>query len=118
MIMGDLTVYSFKIEKERLERAKRFFTRQGALLQDSLRDLIYVAADCDKCIELYEEDASIGELQSAFTTLLANCKNTWHLNSLLQEAVMKIAEISKVPLDYIANVLGEARRLKPAVRKI
>jgi len=117
--MGDLTVYSFKIDKVQLERAKRFFTRQGTLLQDSLRDLIDVAADCEKCLELYEEDASIGELQSAFTTLLAKCKNTWHLNSLLQDAVMKIAKMSKVPLDFIANVLDEARRIKPAtVRRI
>ena len=116
--MGDLTVYSFKVKKEQLDRSKRFFVRQGALLQDSLRDLISVAADWERCLELHEEDASIGELQSAFATLLVNSKATWYLNSLLHEAVMKIAEICKVPLDFITNVLEEARRLKPAVRKI
>lgn len=116
--MGDLTVYSFKVKKEQLDRSKRFFVRQGALLQDSLRDLISVAADCERCLELHEEDASISELQSAFATLLANCKNTWHLNSLLQEAVIKTAKICKVPLDFITNVLGEAQRVKPAARRI
>jgi len=116
--MGESAVYSFKVDKEQLERAKRFFNRQGALLQDSLRDLIDVAAECELCLELHEEDASIGELQSAFATLLANCKNTWHLTSLLQDAVMKIAETCKVPLDFISNVLGEARRAKPETRRI
>lgn len=113
--MGDLIVYSFKVEKEQLKRAKRFLVRQGALLQDSLRDFIEVAADCEQCLELHEEEASISELQSAFATLLAKSKDAWYLNSLLQEAVMKIAKISKVPLDFIMNVLGEARRIKPVV---
>ncbi len=116
--MGNLIVYSFKVNKEQLKCAKRFFDRQGSLLQHSLRDIIDVAANCERCLELHEEDASISELQSAFATLLANCKNTWHLGSLLEEAVMKIATICKVPLDYINNVLGEARRVKPAVRRI
>jgi len=88
------------------------------LLQESLRDFIDVAADCEQCLELHEEDASIGELQSAFTTLLAKCKETWHLNNILQESVMRIAKLSKVPLDFITNVLLEARRIKPAVRRI
>jgi len=113
--MGKLIVYSFKVEKERLEHAKRFFTRQGAALQDSLRDLIEVAADCEECFELHEEEASIGELQSAFATLLAHTKQAWHLTGLLQGAVMKLAEICKVPVDFIMNVLGEARRVKPVV---
>ena len=113
--MGKLTVYSFKVDKEQLDRAKRFFVRQGTPLQHTLRDLIHVAADCENCLELHEEDASIGELQSAFATLLANCKATWYLNSLLREAVMKIAKMCQVPLDFISNVLGEAQRVKPAV---
>jgi len=116
--MGKLIVYSFKVEKERLERAKRFCIRQGAALQDSLRDLIEVAADCEECFELHEEEASLSELQSAFATLLAHTKQAWHLTGLLQGAVMKLAEICKVPVDFIMNVLGEARRMKPvAVRK-
>ena len=116
--MGKLIVYSFKVEKERLERAKRFFARQGAALQDSLRDLIEVAADCEECFELHEDEASISELQSAFATLLAHTKQAWLLTGLLQGAVMKLAEICKVPVDFIMNVLGEARRMKPvAVRK-
>lgn len=113
--MGKLIVYSFKVEKERLERAKRFFTRQEAALQDSLRDLIEVAAGCEECFELHEEEASISELQSAFATLLAHTKQAWHLTGLLQEAVMKLAEVCKVPVDFIMNVLGEARRMKPVV---
>jgi hypothetical protein len=116
--MGGLIVYSLKVEKEQLERAKRFLNRKGALLQDSLRDFIDVAAECEQCLELQEEDAPISELQSAFATLLAKCKNAWYFNSLLQEAVMKIAKMSKVPLDFITNVLGEAQRLKSAVRRL
>ncbi|MCK5434705.1 MAG: hypothetical protein KAI42_05445 [Dehalococcoidales bacterium] len=111
--MSDPTVYSFKVDKEQLDRAKRFFAQQGVLLQDGLRDLIDVAADCEQCLELHEDDAPIGELQSAFTTLLANSKNTWHLNSVLQEAVLEIAKTTKMPMDVIVNVLGEARRIKP-----
>ena len=116
--MSNLIVYSFKVEKEQLERAKRFFNRQGTLLQDSLRGFIDVAADCERCLELHEEDASIGELQSAFATLLANSKGTWYLSSLLHEAVMTIARICKVPLDFINNVLEESQRLKPKTRRI
>ena len=115
--MGELTVYSFKVDKDQLERAKRFFDRQGTTLQHNLRDLIDIAANCENCLELYEEDASIEELQSAFATLLANSKPTWYLSSLLREAVMNIARICKVPLDFITNVLGEAQRVKPAARR-
>lgn len=117
--MGNLIVYSFKVNKEQLKRAKKFLARQGVLLQDSLRDFIDTAAECEQCLELQEEDASVSELQSAFTTLLAKCKEIWHLNGLIQETVLKIAEISKVPLDYIMNVVGEAQRVrvKVAVRK-
>jgi len=116
--MGRLIVYSFKVEKEKLERAKEFFTRQGAALQDGLRDLVEVAADCEQCLVLEEEGASTSELQSAFTSLLAHAKNAWHLNGVLQEAVLKIARISEVPLAFIMNVLDEARRVKPAVLKV
>ena len=116
--MDGITVYSFKVEKEKLERAKRFFSRQGAPLQNNLRDLIDVAADCEKCLELHEEDATLSELQSAFANLLVNSKNTWHLNSLLREAVMNIAKICKLPLDFITNVVGEAQRAKPVMRRI
>ena len=116
--MGELTVYSFKVDKGQLNLAKRFFDRQGAPLQNSMRDLIDVAADCEKCLELQEEDASLSELQSAFATLLANCKATWYLSNLLQEAVMRLAKVCKVPLDFITNVLGEAQRVKPATRRI
>ena len=108
--MSSSNVYSFKVDKEQLDRAKRFVARQGVPLQDSLRDLIDVAADCEQCLELYEKDAPIGELQSAFTSLLANSKNTWHLNSVLREAVLKIAKTTKMPMDVIANVMGEASR--------
>ncbi len=116
--MNELTVYSFKVNKGQLNLAKRFFDRQGTLLQHSLRDLIHVAADCEKCLELHEEDASLGEMQSAFATLLASCRATSYMSSLLQDAVMKIAKMCKVPLDFITNVLVEAQRVKPAVRRI
>ena len=112
--MGRLIVYSFKVEKEKLERAKKFFGRQGAALQGSLRDLIDVAAECEECLVLKEEGAPTSELQSAFATLLAAAKNAWHLNGLLQEAVLKIAKVCEVPADFIMNVLGEARRIRPA----
>ena len=116
--MGSLTIYSFKVDKDQLERAKRFFNRQGTPLQNNLRDLIDVAADCEKCLELYEEDATLSEIQSAFATLLVNSKNTWHLNNLLREAVINIANICKLPLDFITNVLSEAQRVKPVPRQI
>ncbi|MFC2024696.1 hypothetical protein ACFLTJ_03915 [Chloroflexota bacterium] len=57
-------------------------------------------------------------MQSAFATLLADCKSPWHLGSLLQEAIMKIANNCKVPMEFITNVLDEAQRVKPAVRRI
>ena len=116
--MGELTVYSFKVDKTQLKLAKRFFDRQEAPLQHGMRDLIDAAANCEKCLELYEEDASLSELQSAFATLLANCKATWYLSSLLQNAVMNIAKLCKVPLNFITNVLDEAQRVKPVVRRI
>ena len=111
-LMEEIVVYSVKVNREHLVHAKKFLARQGELLQDSLRDLIEVAADCEQCLELQEEEASITELQSAFTTLLANCKDAWYLNRLLQDAVMRIAKKSKVPLEFVANVLSEARRTK------
>jgi DNA-directed RNA polymerase specialized sigma24 family protein len=116
--MDDPIVYSLKINREQLERAKRFLARQGGLLQDSLRDLIEAAADCEQCLELNEEEASITELQSAFATLLAKCKDAWLLNRLLQEAVMRIAKRSRIPVEFVTNVLGEARRAKAATRRI
>jgi hypothetical protein len=112
--MSRLIVYSFKVEREKLDSAKKFFARRGAALQDSLRDLIDVAAECEECLVLEEEGASTSELQSAFATLLAAAKNAWHLNGLLQESVQKIAKICEVPADFIMNVLGEARRIRPA----
>ena len=112
--MSRLIVYSFKVEREKLESAKKFFGRQGAALQGSLRDLIEVAAECEECLALEERGAPTSELQSAFASLLAAAKNAWHLNGLLQEAVLRFAKICEVPADFILNVLGEARRIKPA----
>ena len=110
--MGDQIVYSLKVNKEQLELAKKFLAREGELLQDSLRDFINVAADCEQCLELHEEEASIEELQSAFTSLLAKCKESWHMSDVFQDSVMEIAKMSKVPLDFINNVLFESRRCK------
>ena len=111
--MSRLIVYSFKVESEKLESAKNFFGRQGAALQGSLRDLIEVAAECEECLVLEERGAPTSELQSAFASLLAAAKNAWHLNGLLQEAVLRFAKICEVPADFIMNVLGEARRVRP-----
>lgn len=111
--MSRLIVYSFKVEREKLEKAKKFFVRQEAALQDSLRDLIEVAAECEECLVLEERGAPTSQLQSAFASLLAAAKSAWHLNGLLQEAVLKIAKICEVPADFILNVLGEAQRIKP-----
>ena len=113
--MNDLIVYSLKVRREQLERARRFLARQGELLQDSLRGLIELAADCEQCLELEEEDASITEMQSALATLLAKCKGAWRLNGLLHEAVVRIAKINGLPTEFVNNVLGEARQIKPAV---
>ncbi|MFC1938598.1 hypothetical protein ACFLWM_00360 [Chloroflexota bacterium] len=116
--MEEIVVYSVKVNREHLVHAKKFLARQGELLQDSLRDLIDVTADCEQCLELQEEKASITELQSAFTTLLAKCKDAWYLNRLLQDAVMGIAKKSKVPLEFVANVLSEARRTKSITPRV
>jgi len=110
--MGDQMVYSLKVNKEQLELAKKFLAREGELLQDSLRDFIDVAADCEQCLELHEEDASIEELQGAFASLLAKCKESWHLSDVFQDSVIEIAKMSKVPLDFINNVIVESRRCK------
>lgn len=115
--MNDPIVYSLKVNREQLGRAKRFLARQGELLQDSLRDLIEAAADCEQCLELHEEEASITELQSAFATLLAKCKDAGLLNSLLREAVMRMAKRSRIPVEFVANVLSEARQTRPATRR-
>lgn len=116
--MEEPVVYSVKVNREQLVHAKKFLARQGELLQNSLRDFIEVAADCEQCLELQEGDAPITELQSAFTTLLAKCKDAWYLNRILQDAVMMIAKKSKVPLEFVANVLSEARRTKSMLRGV
>ncbi|MCD6452708.1 MAG: hypothetical protein J7K77_00180 [Dehalococcoidales bacterium] len=115
--MSNLVVYSFKVDREQLESAKKFLDQQGILLQASLRHFINVAAGCQQCLELHERKAPLSELQSAFITLLASCKPAWHLVNLLREVVMKLAKISQLPLDFIANVLDEAQRAKSVARR-
>ncbi len=51
-------------------RAKGFLGRQGASLQDSLRDFIEVAADCEQGLKLHEEDTSISEMQVALAAFV------------------------------------------------
>ena len=70
------------------------------------------------CLELHGKKVSITELQSAFATPLAKYKYAWRLNSLLQEAVMRLAKRSRIPVEFVANVLGEARRAKAATRRL
>ncbi len=115
--MSRLIVYSFKVDGDKLDKAKQFFSRQNQALQESLRDLVEVAAECEECLELEEGGATTSELQSAFASLLAAAKNTWHLNGMLQGAVLGIAKICEVPADFILNVLGEARRMGPTMLK-
>jgi hypothetical protein len=116
-LIGELTVHSFKVDKEQLNLAKRFFNRQGAPLQHGMRDLIGVAAGCEKCLKLHEENASLSELQSAFATLLTNCKAAQYLGSFLQDVIIKTAKVCNLPIDFITNFLGEAQRIKPALRR-
>ncbi|MDP2949002.1 MAG: hypothetical protein Q8P22_05645 [Chloroflexota bacterium] len=109
--MGNLVVYSIKVNPEHLNGAKRFFARRGLLSQDVLRVLIRMASRCESCLALVESRAPISEIQSAFASVLADAKETWQLNGLFQDTVLKTAEACNLPQDFIKNVLAEAQRI-------
>lgn len=104
-------VYSVKVEAEDLARAKKFFSRSGLQTQDVVRGLIKIAAECEACLTLVEAKAPIGQVQSSFASVLAHAKETWRLNGLFQEAILKTSEICELPQDFVKNVLAEAQRI-------
>lgn len=106
-----LVVYSVKVEPGLVEGARRFFSRVKLPLQDALRAQIKMASDCEQCLALVEAKAPMEEIQSAFAGILANAKETWHLNGLFRDAIMKTAEACKLPEGFIENVMAEAERI-------
>jgi len=104
-------VYSIKVDPAYLEGARRFFSRVKLPLQDALRAQIKMACDCEQCLVLVEANAPVEQIQSAFAGILANAKETWHLNGLFRDAILKTAEACRLPDDFIANVLTEAERI-------
>ena len=109
--MDTSVVYSIKINAEHLDGMRKFFARQDLLPQDVFRGLIRMAAHCESCLALAESKAAISEIQSSFATVLADAKETSHLNGLFQDVVFKMAETCGVPQDFIMNVVAEAQRI-------
>jgi len=105
-------VYSIKVERDYLYGAKKFFSRAGLPLQDALRAQVKMAADCERCVTLVDENAPIEQIQSAFAGILADAKETFHLNGLFRNAIVRTAEACKLPENFIGNVLGEAERIQ------
>jgi len=106
-----MVVYSFKVAPDDLTGAKKFFGRQGLVPQDMFRRLIRMAASCERCLTLVERGAPISEIQSSFASILADAKETSRLNGLFEATVIRVAEKSNVPRDFILNVLTEAERV-------
>ncbi|MCL0065912.1 hypothetical protein M1N79_03435 [Dehalococcoidia bacterium] len=109
--MSSSVVYSIKVDAKYLDGMRKFFARQGLLPQNVFRGLIRMAAHCESCLTLAESRAPVSEIQNSFATVLADAKETSHLNGLFQDAVLKMAEICGVPQDFILNVLAEAQRV-------
>ncbi|MBI2836613.1 MAG: hypothetical protein HYX85_02845 [Chloroflexi bacterium] len=105
-------VYSIKVDRSNLYKAKKFFLRAQLPLQDALRAHVKMAADCEQCLELVEAKAPVEEIQSALAGILADAKETFRLNGLFRSSILKIAEASKLPEDFIPNVLAEAERIQ------
>jgi hypothetical protein len=105
-------VYSIKVERDYLYAAKDFFLRAQISLQDALRAQVKMAADCEKCLSLAESKAPVEQIQSAFASILADAKETFHLNGLFRDAILKGAESSKLPVNFIENVMAEAERIQ------
>ena len=109
--MDSLVVYSIKVDPDYLDGARKFFARQGLLPQDAMRGLIRMASHCESCLTLVEAGAPVGEIQSSLASTLADAKEIWHLNGLFQNTVLKMAEVSNVPQDFIMNVLAQAQHI-------
>jgi hypothetical protein len=109
--MADPVAYSVKVDPNELEGAKKFFARRGLLLQNVLRGLIRLAGDCEQCLALVDAKATTSEIQSSLASTLAEAKELWQLNGLFQETVLKMAEITNVPKDFIINVLAQAQQV-------
>ncbi|MFC1909859.1 hypothetical protein ACFLXC_01015 [Chloroflexota bacterium] len=107
-------VYSIKVPHDHLEGARIFFSRMNLSLQDALRAQMKMASDCEQCLTLVEANAPVEQIQSAFAGILANAKETWHLNGLFRDVILKTAEACKLPDNFIENVLSEAERTKVA----
>lgn len=104
-------VYSIKVERDYLYDAKKFFSRAQVSLQDALRGQIKMAAQCERCLALVENNAPVEQIQSAFAGILADAKETFHLNGLFRNAILKGADASKLPANFIENVMAEAERI-------
>jgi hypothetical protein len=109
-----LVVYSVKIDPAHLEGARRYFDRVKLPLQDAVRAQVKMASDCEQCLALVEAKAPIEQIQSTFAGILANAKETWHLNGLFRYAILKTAEACRLPEGFIDNVLAEAERIAHA----
>ena len=108
--MSDLVVYSVKVDRDDLQGAKRFFGRQGLLLQAAVRGLVRMAAQCELCLTQLESGASVSQVQSSLASMLAGAQEVWRLNGAFQDVVLMAAQRSQVPQDFILNVLTEAQR--------
>jgi hypothetical protein len=112
-----LSVYSIKVDRAHREGAVKFFARAQLSLQDALRAQVKMAADCEQCLALVESKAPVEQIQSAFASILADAKETFHLNGLFRDAILKGAESSKLPANFIENVMAEAERINVSERE-
>ena len=103
-------VYSIKLDPVHLEGARKFFARVKLPLQDALRAQIKMASDCERCMALVEDQAPVEQVQGAFAGILANAKETWHLNGMFRNVILKIAKACDLPENFITNVMVEAER--------
>ena len=110
-MVDPVVTYSVKVEADDLALAKKFFARSELQVQDAVRSLIRTAASCETCLELVDARAPISEVQSSFASIIADAKETWRLNGLFQDTMLKAAEMSKLPQDFITNVLAEAQHI-------
>ena len=58
-----------------------------------------------------ETNAPVQQIQSVFAGILADARETWHLNGMFRDVILKTATACKLPEDFIANVLKEAERI-------
>jgi hypothetical protein len=107
-----LAVYSIKVDPAHRAGATKFFSRVQLTLQDALRAQVKMASDCEQCLALVEAEAPVEQIQSAFAGILADARETFHLNGLFRNAILRTAEACKLPENFIQNVLAEAERIQ------